>query len=88
MTKDGTNKGPADLSSDVHPGRGIWWPRAVLHKVIVTLGYSFGQTDIQSDVPPLRHLVAKNGTNIGPVGLSSCSIVCNRPSAVFKSTLQ
>ena len=25
------------LQSDVPPGRGIWWPRAVLHNVILTL---------------------------------------------------
>ena len=35
-----------------------------------------------------RHLVAKSGTNLCPVDLSSCSIVCNKPSWIFKSTLQ
>ena len=30
-----------------------------------------------------KHLVSKIGTNLGPVDLSSCSIVCNRPSWVF-----
>ena len=37
--------------SDVPPGRGIWWPRAVLCKVIMTLDYALGHADIQSDVP-------------------------------------
>ena len=37
--------------SDVPPSTGIWWPRGVLHKVIITLGYSSGQADIQSDLP-------------------------------------
>ena len=27
--------GQADIQSDVPPGRDIWWPRAVLHKVIM-----------------------------------------------------
>ena len=30
---------------------GIWWPRAVLHKVNMTCGYPFGQADLSSDVP-------------------------------------
>ena len=42
----------SDIQSDVPPGRGIWWPRAVLCQVIMTLGYALGQADIQSDVPP------------------------------------
>ena len=55
---------------------------------------------VLSDVPPPhyphmplnapreRHLVAKSGTNWGLVDLRSCSIVCNRLSWLFKSTLQ
>ena len=46
--------GQADIQSGCIPSRGIWWPRAVLCKVIMTLGYSLGQADIQSDVPPSR----------------------------------
>ena len=38
------------LQSDVPLDRGIWWPRAVLHQVILTFGYPLGQADIQSDV--------------------------------------
>ena len=30
MAKNGTNLGLVDLSSDVPPGGGIWWPRMVL----------------------------------------------------------
>ena len=40
--------------SQTYPHRGIWWPRAVLGKVIMTLGYSLGQGDIQSDIRPSR----------------------------------
>ena len=36
------------------PSRGILWPRAVLCKVIMTLGYALGQADLQSDVPPVE----------------------------------
>ena len=45
-----------------------------------------GQAAVLSGVPPPpyapkeRHLVAKSGTKVGLVDLSSCSIVCNRPS--------
>ena len=42
------------LQSDVPLGRGILWPRTVLHHVILTFGYPLGQADIQSDVPPSR----------------------------------
>ena len=46
------------------------------------------QAAVLSDVqhpPPLnapreRHLVAKSGTYLGPVHMSSCAIVCNRLS--------
>ena len=31
------------------PSTGIWSPRAVLCKVIMTLGYALGHTDIQAD---------------------------------------
>ena len=46
--------GQADLQSDIPPGRGIWWPRVVLHQVSLTFGLSVGQADIQSVVPPGR----------------------------------
>ena len=51
--KSGTNLGLVDLSSDVPPGRGIYWPKAVLHQVSLTFGQPLGQTDLQSDVPPM-----------------------------------
>ena len=38
--------------------------------------------------PQERHLMAKSGTRVGPIHMSSCAIVCNRPSCVFMSTLQ
>ena len=40
----------SQLSVRFTPSRGICWPRAVLHQVILTFGYPFGQADIQSDV--------------------------------------
>ena len=46
----GYSSGQADIQSDVPPSRGIWWPRALLCKVIMTLHYLSGQADIQSDV--------------------------------------
>ena len=52
MDKIGTYLGQVGLRSDVPPSRCIWWPRALLHKVIITLVYSLGQADIQSGVPP------------------------------------
>ena len=42
------------LRSDVPPGRGIWWPRAVIHWVSLIFGKPLGQGDIQSDVPLLE----------------------------------
>ena len=32
--------------------------------------------------PRYRHLVAKSGTNMGPIDLKSCVIICNRPSCL------
>ena len=52
MAKSGTNMGPADLSSDIPPGRGL--PRAVLHQVSLAIGQALGQADLQSDVPPVK----------------------------------
>ena len=58
-----------------------------------------GQADVLSDVPPtpitpcplsvprLRHLVAMSGTNLGPIDLSSCAIVCNRLSCLLFSSV-
>ena len=69
MAKNGTNLGLVDLSSDVSPSGGIYCPRAILLQVRLTFCQPLGQTDLLSDVPVL-----------GPVDLSSCSIVCNRPS--------
>ena len=61
------------LKSDgPHPGRGISWPRVVLHQGSLTFGQPLGQTDLWSDVPPWYwHLMVKSGTNLGPVDLSS-----------------
>ena len=50
----GYSLGQADIQSDVPPSGGIWWPRAILCKVIMTLDYSWGQAALQSDVPPSR----------------------------------
>ena len=50
----GTKLGLVDLSSDVPPGRGIWWPGAVLHQVSLTFDQPLAQADILSDVPPLE----------------------------------
>ena len=70
--KSGINLGQVDLSSEVPPGRGIYWPRAVLCQVSLTFGQSLDQADLWSDVSSCRgHLVAKTGTNLGPVDLNS-----------------
>ena len=55
MAKSSTMQGHLDILKNaienaLDPGRDIWWSRAVLCKVIMTLGYSLGQADIQSDV--------------------------------------
>ena len=43
------------MSSDVPPpGRGIKWPRVVLHQVSLTFDQPLGQADLLSDVPPGR----------------------------------
>ena len=54
MAKIGTKLCPVDLSSDVYPTRGIWWPRVILCQVSLTFGQPLGQTDLWSDVPPLE----------------------------------
>ena len=54
MAKSGTKLGPVDLSSNVPPGRGIWWPRLVLCQVSLTFGQPLGQADLLSDVPPVE----------------------------------
>ena len=67
--------GQADIQSDVSPSRGIWWPRAVLHEVILTIGYPLDQANIQSDIPPsLRHLMAKNGPMSGHFDICSLEV--------------
>ena len=57
MTKSGNNLGPVDLISDVpllpSIGRGIWWPRVVLHQVSLTFGHPLGQANLWSDVHSL-----------------------------------
>ena len=75
MVKSGTTAGQHD----------VWQP--------------VGQADILSDVPPshylpmplnaprYRHLVAKSGTNLGPIDLSPCAIVCKRPSCLLLSSV-
>ena len=40
------------------PGRDIWWPRMVLHQVILTFGDPLGQADYESDIPPVGASVA------------------------------
>ena len=50
----GYSLGQTYIQLDVLPSRGVWWPRAVLCKVIMTLGYALGQADIQSDIPPSK----------------------------------
>ena len=57
MVSYGTKLGPVDLSSDVPPGRGIWWPIAVLHQVNMTFGQPLGQADLWSDGPPGRGIL-------------------------------
>ena len=46
--------GQADLQSDVPPGRGILWPKVVLHKVSLTFGQPLGQAEFHSDIPPVE----------------------------------
>ena len=41
MAKSGTKLGPVDLSSDIPPCRGIYWPRAVLSWVQLTWGQTY-----------------------------------------------
>ena len=46
--------GLVDLSSDVPPSRGIYWPRVVLLQVSFTFRQPLGQADLWSDVSPCR----------------------------------
>ena len=75
---------------DPPPGRDMLWPCVWLlrsHRPVVRCTPC---RDIQWSRAVLCRvmLTFKSGTNLGPVVLSSCSIVCNRPSWVFKSSLQ
>ena len=54
MVKSCTKLGPVDLSSDVPPSRGIYWPSMVLLQVSFTFGQPLGQADLWSDVPPVE----------------------------------
>ena len=48
------------------PGRGIWWPGGVLHKVILTFSYFQMTCTHQTSWPHwYRHLVAKRSTMSG-----------------------
>ena len=41
--------------SDVPPGRGIWWPRVVLHQVSLTFTVRHKVSlTLESDVPPVE----------------------------------
>ena len=73
VVKDGAKLDLVDLSSDVTPEvEASGWPRAVLSQFSLTFGQPLGQADLQSDIPHWqRHQVARNGTNLGPVDLSS-----------------
>ena len=70
MAKTGTNLGPVDLNSDVPPGRGILWPKAILHQVSLTFGQPLGQADLQTS-PWWRHLVDKSSTTSGQLDIWS-----------------
>ena len=58
------------------------------HSGNTTCHQPVGQADVLSDVPPPPYATRWSGTNLGPIDLSSCSFVCNRPSWVFMSTFQ
>ena len=74
MAKSGIKLGLVDLGSDVPP-------------VVASSGQEWSYIGSSSPefrcTPHLRHLVAKSGTQLGPVDLSSFAI---RWSLVFKST--
>ena len=54
--------GHADIQSDVPPIRGIWLPRAVLHKVSMAFGLCLqAKDDIQSDAKNPTPLEASGG---------------------------
>ena len=52
----GTQMDPVDLSSDIPPGRGIWWPTAVPHQVSLTFCQPLVQAGLWSDVTPSRSI--------------------------------
>ena len=65
----GTKLGPIDLSSDVtlveaSSGKEWYYIRSAWHLVSIWVRLTFGQ------MYPPRHLVAKNGTKMGPINLS------------------
>ena len=71
------------------PSTGIYWSRVILLQVSMICHQPVHQAAVLSDIqhplmplnaPRERHLVAKSGTDLGSVHMSSCAIVYNRPS--------
>ena len=63
MAKTSTSVGPVDLSLDICPGRGIYWPTVVLSWVQMTWAQMYP--------PILEASIASSGTKLDPVDLSS-----------------
>ena len=79
----------SDIScSDVPPSTSIWWPRGVLCKVIMTLGYSLSQTDIQSDLPPSRGIWWPRAVQSWKVWWVQFLLICCSPVGEVSHTLQ
>ena len=89
------------LSAPWHPtqaqvssGKEWYYCRSAWHVISLWVRLMFCQmyppTPSPQYVPqcPQVEAFGGSGTNLGPIDLSSCCIVCNRLSLVFKSTLQ